>query len=138
MEIFQFISHLNWFAIFIAAIVAFVAGSIWYSPLLFSKSWQKEVGLSSDDIKNANMGIIFSMSFILSLIISVLLALFIGPESTAINGMITGLLVSIGFVATSLGVNYLFARRSLKLFLIDAGYFVLFFMLIGLILGAWS
>jgi hypothetical protein len=38
----------------------------------------------------------------------------------------------------SLGVIYLFERRSLKLWLINSGYQVLAFALVGAILGAWK
>ena len=37
----------------------------------------------------------------------------------------------------SIGTNYLFARKSFRLFLIDSGYFVVFFVVMGAILGAW-
>ena len=46
-----------------------------------------------------------------------------------------GFLVGLCFVATSFGINYLFAGRSLKLWLIDAGYHILQFTLYGLVLG---
>mgnify|MGYP001792400874 CR=1 FL=1 len=48
-----------------------------------------------------------------------------------------GLIVGVCWVATSFGINYLFARRSLKLWLIDAGYHTLQFALYGLVLGLW-
>jgi hypothetical protein len=48
-----------------------------------------------------------------------------------------GALVGAGFVATSFGINYAFAQRSLKLWLIDGGYHLLQFTLYGLILGLW-
>ena len=40
-------------------------------------------------------------------------------------------------MAASFGINYLFERKSLKLFLINAGYHTLQFTLIGLILALW-
>jgi hypothetical protein len=40
-------------------------------------------------------------------------------------------------VSASFGINYLFERKSLTLFLINGGYHALQFTLIGLILGAW-
>ena len=44
---------------------------------------------------------------------------------------------ALAFVATSFGINYAFAQRSLKLWLIDGGYHLLQFALYGLILGLW-
>ena len=42
-----------------------------------------------------------------------------------------------GLVASSFGINYLFERRSLRLFLINGGYHTLQFTLYGLVLGLW-
>ncbi|MDQ3101394.1 MAG: DUF1761 domain-containing protein, partial [Bacteroidota bacterium] len=52
-------------------------------------------------------------------------------------GLYHGLLIGLFFVATSMGINYLYQRKSLKLWAIDAGYQVCFMGLIGAILGAW-
>jgi hypothetical protein len=48
-----------------------------------------------------------------------------------------GLLIGLCFVAASFGVNYQFANRSLKAWLIDGGYHALQFAAFGLVLGAW-
>ena len=44
--------------------------------------------------------------------------------------------IGLGFIATSIGVNYLFARKSLKLFLIDAGYWTVVYTAMGAVFGA--
>lgn len=51
--------------------------------------------------------------------------------------MHAGFIVGLGFIATSFGVNYLFAQRSMKLWLIDAGYVTVQFTVMGLVLGLW-
>ena len=60
-----------------------------------------------------------------------------GSTATAIDGLGVGFVVGLFFVATSFGINYAFARRSLKLWMIDAGYHIVQFSLYGVILGAW-
>jgi Protein of unknown function (DUF1761) len=40
-------------------------------------------------------------------------------------------------VASSIGITYLFARRSFKLFLIDGGYHTVQFTMIGMVLAPW-
>ena len=52
-------------------------------------------------------------------------------------GLFAGAATGIGWVAMSLGVIYLFEQRSLKLWLIDSGYQVVSYTLMGGILGAW-
>jgi hypothetical protein len=51
--------------------------------------------------------------------------------------MMAGALAGIGWVATAIGVNYLFERKSFRLFLINAGYMAVSLTIMGAILGAW-
>ena len=75
MDVQQAIESLNYFAILVAALSAFLIGGLWYS-LLFVKPWMKENGFNEEELSKSNMGKIFGGSFILSLIISFVLALF--------------------------------------------------------------
>lgn len=128
-------SNINWLAVAVATIASFAVGFLWYGPV-FGKLWQKHIGLSDDDIKNANMLMIFGPAFILTLIMAIVLSMMTAGGWK--NGMNTGALIGFGFVATAIGVNYLFARKSLTLFFIDAGYSAIVLMLMGAIIGAWQ
>lgn len=121
----------------VATLSAFAIGSLWYSPVLFGRKWQQELKLSDEEIKNSNMALIFGGAFLLNLIAAIFLDLFIGRESTLVSGISKALLVSIAWIGTALGINYLFSRKSFSLFLIDAGYFLVFFIVMGAIMGAW-
>jgi hypothetical protein len=127
----------NWLSVLVATVAAFVIGSVWYSPVLFGKIWQREIRLSDQEIQNTNMGVIFGLAFILNLIGVIFLDLLIGPNSTVGSGLILGLVVGVVWVSSAMGINYLFSRKSFKLFAIDAGYFVFFYALVGVILGEW-
>lgn len=129
--------QINWLSVIVSALAAFALGSLWYSPVLFGKTWQKLIKLSDEDMKGANIPLIFGSTFILNIIGAFVLDMFIGRESTLMTGLMAGLLVSLAWIATSLGINYLFARKPFKLFIIDAGYYVTFFAIMGAILGAW-
>jgi hypothetical protein len=129
--------EVNYFAIVAAALAAFVLGGLWYSPVLFGKVWQREVGLSDEELKRGNMARIFGASLILSLIASWVFALFLGPRPPMSLGLGAGFAAGLCWVASSFGMNYLFARRSFKLFLIDGGFHTLQFTVIGLILALW-
>jgi hypothetical protein len=131
------LSDVNWLSVIVAALLAFAVGGLWYSPVLFSKVWMKELKLSEADMKNANMPLIFGLTFVLNVAGAIVLDMFIGTESTWYSGLLAGLLVSIAWIASSFGINYLFARKSLKLFLIDSFYFIAFFAVEGIVLGMW-
>jgi len=132
------LSSINYLAVFVAALSSFAIGGVWYSPILFSKAWMKENGFTDEEMKNANMGKIFGGSFLLALVISFNLAAFLGPEADFAFGIFAGLAAGLGWVAASLGIIYLFERRSMKLFLINAGYQVVTYVIIGSILGVWK
>ena len=137
MDFQQSIESINYFAVIVAALSAFFIGGLWYS-VLFAKSWMNENGFTEEELRSGNMGKIFGGSFILSLIISFVLVLFLGPERDGIIGATAGFMAGLFWVATAMGITYLFERKSLKLFLINAGYHVITFTVMGLILGVWN
>ena len=131
-------SKLNYLAIFVAALASFALGSIWYSPVLFVKTWLKETGIVPGEIDKAKMARTMGFAFVLSLVMSFNLAAFLsGPNTTFVWGMTAGALAGIGWVAAAMGINYLYEGKSLKLFLINAGYLVVSLILMGGIIGAW-
>ena len=82
-------------------------------------------------------------SFVLMLVMAFGLAMLIqghnDPDSEVgtLSGLYHGLVIGFVFVGMSIGINYLYQRRSFKLWLIDAGYQILFLGAQGAILGAW-
>jgi len=129
--------EVNYLAIAAAAIATFLLGGLWYSPALFGKTWQREVGLSDEQLARGNMIRIFGITLVLSLIAAFVFALFLGPRPSMPLGLGAGFSAGLCWVASSFGINYLFARRSFKLFLIDGGYHTLQFTLIGVVLALW-
>ena len=129
--------HFNFLAIVTAALVTFAVGGLWYSPILFARAWMRECGLTEAQTRQAPMARVFGLSFLAALVMSANLAAFLGAKATLPFGLLAGAATGIGWVAMSLGVTYLFEQRSLKLWLIDAGYQVVAYTLMGGILGAW-
>ena len=132
----HFLAELNWLAILVAAIAAFVLGGVWYSPRLFGNAWMQDVGLTEESAAESNMALIFGGAFVLILIAAIFLGATIG-DSNWLGGLHTGLVVGVAWVATAYGVTYLFERRPLRLFLVNAGYNIVLFALMGSIIGAW-
>jgi hypothetical protein len=83
------------------------------------------------------MAMIFGLSLVLSLIAALVFALFLGPRPPMALGLGAGFSAGLCWVGASFGINYLFERKSLKLFLINAGYHTVQFTVIGLILAWW-
>ena len=126
----------NMVAVLLCGVSSLVLGGIWYSPLLFAKPWQRAAGLSDEQVKSGNMAVIFGGAFILSLIAAFVFAMFLGRQMGLHAATLAGLSAGLCWVAASFGINYLFERRPLGLWLINGGYHTLQFTLFGLILGA--
>ncbi len=131
------ISTINWLAVVVAAVSTFLIGSLWYGPL-FGKAWVAEHGFTEEELKSANMGKIFGISFILEFIMALNLAMFLADSSDIVWGIAAGFLAGFGWIALAMGVNALFSRYSLRLWFIDSFYFVVTFMIMGAILTAWK
>jgi hypothetical protein len=127
--------EINFIAVVVAAVASFILGGLWYSPLLFAKAWQRESGVTDEQMAGANMGMIFGLTLVLSLIAAFVFALFLGPRPSMPLGLGAGFSAGLCWVTASLGINYLFERKSLKLFLINGGYHTLQFTVIGLVLA---
>jgi hypothetical protein len=128
----------NYLAILAATVSTFVLGGLWYSPVLFGRAWMREMGFTDESLKaKGNVGLIMSMSFLLELVMAFNLAAFLGPKATLAFGLFAGAAAGFGWVALAFGVTYLFERKSLCLFFINAGYHGVAFTLMGAILGAW-
>jgi hypothetical protein len=56
-------------------VASYGLGALWYGPL-FGKVWQREVGLSEDDLKGVNMAKIFGTTLGLTFIMALGIALF--------------------------------------------------------------
>ena len=129
--------EINYLAVVAAAVSTFLIGGLWYSPLLFYRPWMKANGFSEADVKGGE-GKIFGLAFLFSLLMAANLAAFLaGPETTAAWGATAGLLAGLGWVALGIGVVALFERRSWSYILVNGGYFVVAFTVMGAILGAW-
>lgn len=129
--------NINYLAVVLAALAAFFLGYLWYT-VLFAKPWQKLIGMKGEGEKSQtpNLGRLLVGSFILELIMAFNLAAFIGPDATWLFGLGAGLAAGLGWVALAFGVNYMFEGKSFKLWLINAGYNVVVFAVMGLIIGA--
>ena len=128
--------EIDWLAVALCAVSSLVLGGIWYSPALFGNRWQQAAGLSDEQAKSGNMAMIFGLTLVLSFIAAAVFALFLGPNFGLGPAIGAGAAAGLCWVAASYGINYLFERKSLCLWLINGGYHTLQFTLFGAIIGA--
>lgn len=117
--------EINYLAVVLAAVAFFAVGAVWYT-VLFGKAWQRALGLRDWQLKGgANMALIYGGAFLSELVVAWLLGhMFarIAPSPRVIMMISVGF--GLGVMTPAIGINYLFQRKPLKLFLIDAGHFV--------------
>lgn len=138
MDLGNAFAAVNWLAVLCASVAAFVIGWVWYSKRFFGSTWLIEVGLTEESLRQAKMPLIFGGTFVLQFVAATALAMFLGTGSDWLIGLQAGLLIGLGWIATAYGITYLFEQRSLRIFLINTGYFLVLFATMGLILGAWQ
>lgn len=129
--------YINHIAVLICAVMSLVTGGLWWSPILFAKAWQRETGLSDDQLKQMNAAKTFGITFVLAYLASYNLAFFLGDGSTTWKwGIEAGLLAAFWAIAMYVIIS-LFEQRTLKHMLINCGYIAVYFAAIGFILGIW-
>jgi len=131
--------NVNFLAILAIAIIQMGLGFLWYGPL-FSKPWMALQGWTKERMQQEEVNpVIYLVPFFGALVSAYALALLINATQmgTLFGGIHLGLLVGLGFIVPAFASNYLFSSRPLKLFLIDAGYYLVSPVIAGAILGLW-
>ena len=127
-------------AVWIASILFFVLGAIWYSVM--QAPWLAGIGKSMDEIANAHAATPtpYVVGFVAILVMCYTLAWLMQRQNVAtlLAGFRLGAIVSAGFIAATLALNYGFEARSVTLWLINSVYVVVGLALAGAIIGGWK
>lgn len=138
-------SAINWLAVLACVVVSMISGSLWYNPKTFFETWWKGIGKTDADRPGTKspMAITWVLTVLASLVQAVFMALMVNAlgklsgGATGLSGMLTGLVLWVGFIAPTYLVNKLFAGHGLKIWAIEVGNHLVNFVLFGAILGAW-
>ncbi|HEY3386438.1 MAG TPA: DUF1761 domain-containing protein [Saprospiraceae bacterium] len=132
----------NWLAILIAALIPMIVGFIYYHKSLFGKAWMNSLGLTEEDLKKGNMGIIFGVSLLMSFLMSMFLlanvdgALQEGSFDSFKHGAFHGTLLGIMVAMPVLVTNGLFERKNFKNLAINTLYWIITLALMGGVIDA--
>ena len=131
---------LNYFAVAAAIVLNMVLGAIWYGPV-FGKPWMAVNNLTEEMIKEQGGAI---KGYIVAVIVSAVIAFVIALLAEAVGvenageGAVLGAVAGVGLVMTTFGVSYVFESKTVKHWLINAGYPAVSMTLIGTLLGGWQ
>lgn len=129
----------NIIGLILGGLAFFILGSLWYQNFSFGKAWQNALGFTEEYLKEGNAPLIFGSALIMMLIMvfGMVPIMHAHTDLTIMHGAFHGLMIGLFFIAPSMGINYLFQRRPLKLWFIDALYQVLGMALAGAIYAAF-
>ncbi|MBF9232937.1 DUF1761 domain-containing protein [Microvirga alba] len=131
----------NLWAILLAAIAAWLVGSVWY--MVLAKPWMAALGKTKDELMGPSgkpSPIPLIVSFLAEIVMAVVLSGIIwhaGPVTVA-NGVTAGFLAWLGFVLTTMAVNHGFGGARPMLTVIDAGHWLAVLLIQGAIIGAFG
>ncbi|MCR6642037.1 MAG: DUF1761 domain-containing protein [Sporocytophaga sp.] len=130
-------SQMNYWAIITAAAMYFILGAVWYSPGLFEAAWFRNVRIPKESEKKYTR--MTAGTFVLLLFAAIFLDYIVelSATNTPGKGVFLGLITGAGLVGTAMSTTYLYEGKPRQLFLIDIGYHLAGFTLMGLILGGW-
>ena len=137
----EFLSHMNWLAVLVAAVAYFVLGALWYSKALFGTKWAQltKLDMSNPDLKKGMGGMMIS-TFVLILIVCFgleILIVKINFEQEFSYGIKLGLLTGLAFATTAVSITYVYERKPTNLYLINNGYHIVGHVIAATILVVW-
>ncbi|HYE22261.1 MAG TPA: DUF1761 domain-containing protein [Verrucomicrobiae bacterium] len=133
----------NIWAVVAAAVSNMILGFLWYGTL-FRKPWSQEMGMDKltpqqQEQMKKGMGLSYLLAFIGALLTAYVFAHVLNAfESNSINMAVQGAFWTwLGFIVPVKYGDKLWGGKSHKLFVIEAGYFLVSLILMGIILQQW-
>lgn len=131
-------------AVLVAAIAGWLAGAVWYTVL--AEPWMRASGRSKVEIMASRQGLRGAAPFVIAFLAEFVMAYVLagavghlGPgQVTVRNGIVSGVILWAGFVATTLLVNNTFGGRKPTLAVIDGGHWLLVLVVMGAVIGAFG
>ena len=127
-------------AVWIAAIVFFILGAIWYT--LLSAPWLAAIGKTMEQMTSDQAGspLPYIIGFVALLVMCYTLAWLIErlQATTFAGGMGLGAAIAVGFISANLALNYGFEWRAVTLWVINAVYAIVGLAIAGAIIGGWK
>ncbi|WP_346912310.1 DUF1761 domain-containing protein [uncultured Roseibium sp.] len=127
---------INLVSVAAAAVVSFVFGAVWYG--LLGKAWMEAAGLTKEETRPNPKT--FVVTFLCQLLMAFVLAgvIYHTGETTLKTGLISAVLIWLGFVATTQIVNHRFQGAPWSLTLIDGGHWLGVLLIQGVVIGLIS
>ena len=131
--------NVNYLHILVAAVVAMIAGYLWYSPYLFGNQWAKLSGMKMDGGSKQDMQKTYGISYLLAVVTAYMMSYFIGylQVTTFMGAVQLAFMLWLGFAMPPMATNYLFKKTSQQLFFLETGHVLFAMVAIAVTLVLW-
>jgi len=125
-------------AVLVAVVVKQALGFLWYSPMLFGRTFAEASGQAVEEMRpRMPKAIVGDIAGAVLMAVALAHVVSYAGALSALYGALVGLICWLGFaVPVSLSPS-LFERRPLKVWALQNGYLALALALMGAILGGW-
>lgn len=143
---------MNWLAIIVATLVPMVMGALYYGPL-FEKTWLDSLGYTKKDFEGRNDAVIYGLALLMAFLVSWSLKMLIELVHKDVNssgeliyasfhtfghGAFHGALIAATTVIPVIVSLSLFQKNSAKNILLNVGFWLICFTLMGGIIDVWN
>jgi hypothetical protein len=133
------LAGVNELAVLVSALLALALGSIWYSPLVFGKQWQRAAALSDADLELSRGALIRSLlvGLLSNVVVMFVIGkfLYIAERADVVRGELALLLIAL--LAASAASMVVWEKKRLMYFIIHMGYGVLVVLVGSTVMALW-
>lgn len=135
--------HIDYLAVLVAGAAAWIAGAIWYG--VFGRQWLAALGKTKAQLmgpggkpKPGPFVLAFAADLIIAFVLAGIVGAVGGGKVSVSAGVVTGSLMWVGFVVTTMAVNNAYAGRKTTLTVIDAGHWLVALVVAGAVVAAFG
>jgi hypothetical protein len=130
---------INHLAVFVSAIVFFMWGYVWFSVIFKSQTMALLTQMGQSASMNSTSPTPYIVGFLMALLLGygTAIALADSDQPGAPHGISFGLFMGVIFYASTTLTSTLFSGFPLGLWLLNVGWALIGFMLVGAIVGGW-
>src|SRR2546427_11270137 len=135
-------ANINILAVLVAAVLTFVLGAVWYSPVLFAKQWMAAQGYTPeklDEMKRKGVTRAYAVSVLCYLVTAYVMALLASytNSTTLAQGLWLGFLSWLGFAPPGGVTAHMVSEKAIAAWVLDAGYQPSSLVLMAVPLAVW-
>ena len=137
------LSSLNYLAVVVAAVAAFLIGFVWYLPPVMGMRWaglvSRYTGITQEELMRGDQEraiVIWAVGMLVNALVLAIIIRTLGLTSLA-DAVVLGVLVWLGFGASFSSWPVAFARQPWALWAVNNGAFLLMQVVMAVILTLW-